>query len=428
MHKYQHQRNKKYPSFKRRFRPYERIDYPEYNNLVGYIRNDYRNVKITLDKKNSISSVLLDKEKKENFNSFKLSSNRTLIENTSNSFKRINRYLYFYRRYSRYKKLVSISQEDIFGPNSSWRDTPNKIMLTWDLYKYEELLKQQQHVIDLYFLMRSKDGLRISRLMKLGRIPKKSFFSFKKKSFFEQIHKYKSIAALNSTIRANATLFRGRIRKDWAYFYKPTKNKKRPFIINGLVKIWRRLTYKPVSAFLGNRKKGEINRLAHLAKQTDKNINSSGAGLKTDSRYEYLLSNLVYKLKIAPSPYLAIKYVRGGFISVNNKTVYKPDFLVPPCSLLRFRGNIFYNFLFSIFFGQDIGYDKFAARNYLKSSTKHLSRFRIPSYLEVSFKLQEAILLRTTNLYEQPSPFFFQKTNIPGFMRMYHSKKGMGVF
>ena len=119
MHKYQHQRNKKYPFFKRRFRPYERIDYPEYNNLVGYIRNDYRNVKIMLDKKNSISSVLLDKEKKENFNSFKPSSNRTLIENTSNSFKRINRYLYFYRRYSRYKKLVSISQEDIFGPSSS---------------------------------------------------------------------------------------------------------------------------------------------------------------------------------------------------------------------------------------------------------------------------------------------------------------------
>lgn len=165
-----------------------------------------------------------------------------------------------------------------------------------------------------------------------------------------------------------------------------------------------------------------------MAKQSDKNINSSGDGPKIDSRYEYLLSNLVYKLKIAPSPYLAIKYVQAGYVSVNNKTVYKPDSIVTPCSVLRFRGNMFFNFFFSIFFGQDAGYDKFAARSYSKSSVKHFSRFKVPSYLEVSFKLQEAILLRTTYLYEQPSSFFFQKTNIPGFMRMYHSKKGSGVF
>lgn len=412
------------------FRPYDRIYFPEYNNTIGYLRNDHANAKILLTSKsrknwNKFPFI----SKKENFFLFKTSAEKFPVKNIPDSFNRLNRFLFTSLRINKYSGRSAVTDEKKLAAYSFWRSKIFKRDITLPLYSYAVFLKKQSFLWKSFMLSQSPDGPRIDRLIKLGRISKNSFFFFKKRFFWKQNIRYKLHSAIQSSVRSNFTEFAKRIRKDYGFFYKPLRRReRRNFIISGSTKIWRRLLYKAFSAYLGMRTKGEINKLARLSNRTNKDHNSAGSPLKIDSKYERLLSNLVFKLKMAPSTFLSIKLIKSGWVSVDGKIVHDPDFIVPFYSTVSFKGNMFYSFLFTWFFGEDVGYDKFAARRYSKSSVRYLSRYRTPSYLEVSFKLQEAVILKTSYFYEQPSPFLFTRTHISNFFKNHLLKRGVGVF
>lgn len=409
-------------NFPKFFKIYKRRDFVRNRKkITGYFRNDYALLKTRIAKYRDRLEKADFFLKQENFNLFQTSKDRSNITANPNSFEPVSRYFYFFRRFRRYQKLSSLHYKELLKPLASWTDKWFKRDFTKDFWKYTRFLKQTTTSKDFFFLRNSKEGRKISYLYKKGRIPKGSFFSFRKRLFRKQINLYKGSFHNINQRRANLYVLFKKLKLDYAFGYKPAKKKKYPVI--GFSKLWAKLIKSDVKKYLDCSTTGQLNRLIRKAKYVSEKI-SSGSDLKIASKFEFMLGNLVFKLKLAPNISTGNRLVEQGFVAVDGKIIKKPHWQVSPNSIITFKRNFLLSYLFTIFSKEDSKYTKKDSRRFSKHSVKYLSRFRIPSYLEVSCKLGEALVLRNSFYYEQPFPFLIQKTNIPILLRKFSHKKG----
>ena len=381
----------------------------------GYLRYDYKQK--TLLHKKIIENERKNKFFKKEFDPFEqtFENNPTKISYIPNSFSRLNRFLFFKRRIRRYKKLSSLHPSDIFKPLQSWGESTFKRKVSKPLLNYTRYLKFIGTAKDIFFLSQIKEGKKIRDLKKIGRIRKDSIFFFLKKNFFKQIKLYKGHFTWANSLGSNQKIMGKKLKGTYAFGYKPIKRRTQYMVAPG-DRLWHRIIRYDLRKFLGTRTMGEYNKYRLLVRYFS-GKNTNGFDFKIASKIGMTLANIVYTLKIAPNKFLATYLVRSGFIFVDGKIQTNPLYEVKIFSLITFKRKLFDSFLFSLLSKEDSFFFKKDSRHYQKHSVKYIRRYRVPSYLEISYKLNEVLVLKNVLFDEQPNPFLFQKTNIPEHLR-----------
>ena len=390
--------------------------------IRGYLRYDYK-------QKSLFYKKMIENESRNNFFSKKFDPFEKIFENNPNrikyipnSFSKLNRFLFFKKRVRRYKKLSSLHYADIFKPLESWGEAIFKQKVSKPILSYIKHLKFIDTAKDLFYLNRSKEGKKIRNFIEIGRIRPESIFFFLKRNFYRQIKKYKGHFTQTNSLGANKRLMFLKLKQNYGFGYKYIKRRTQYAVSPGN-KLWHRTIIQDLRKFLGTRTIGEYNKYRYLVRYFS-GKNTSGFDFKIASKIGMSLANVVYTLKIAPNKFLAIQLVRQGYIFVDGKIEANPLYEVKVSSLITFKRKLFDSFLFSLLSKEDSFFYKKESRNYQKHSINYLARYRVPSYLEVSYKLNEVLILGNTLFREQPNPLLFQKTNIPEHLKAINYTRG----
>lgn len=414
-----------------KFRPYQRLNLE--GGKVAYLRFDHLNFFLKFQERSrKIASqhLILEENFLDNaiFKKKKKYTHLVPLNNLTNSFNDTSLFFLKKKRWNKYQKLSSVKWSTIFIKNESWK---NKTFQPWT----SQLIKTKNFRWDRHLfwrtlnLMLSKDGLRIHRLVLAKRLSITSQFWFlsKKAKLGEDYSKIRLLAH-HAASGNNKFFFERKIKRDYINRYLPARNKRANFTINPKFKLWRRAFGPFVPKFLGNKSLGDLN---YLKSKQNKHVflkNTAGYYGKMFSNFEYTISNLIFKLKMGLTTYDCVNLVQSGRILVDNKIFLNPNKKIPLFSTIKFKGNWFETYLMFCIQQEDRVFERYPSQSIKKGNFSYLRRLRIPSYFEISFKLQEAILLRQSNLFEQPNPYVIFRSSLPEYLKFSYKKIGVSVF
>lgn len=413
---------------RKKFLPYRRVEIEDKGTV--YIRNDHINYRLRSQEKirnKAFQNIILgDNALSKNFTDKKKYIFWFPLKELSNSFNETSLFFLKKKRWNVYQKQASVKWSNYFSKQESWKNLEFKFFT--DFYIEE----RKKRWTDAYYwrffnLNMSKDGFRIYNLLLTKRIKKTSEFWFLSKSLkLSEIYKKQRLSIHHSVFGNNRFYLERKIKRDYLNKYKTSKYAN--FIPNPHFKLWRRVFQPFAKKYLGNKTLGD---LKYLSKKQTKDTffkNTAGFFNRIASNLEYTISNIILQLKMCLTLADSVKLVKSGRILVNNKIYINPNKKVPIYSTIKYKGNWFMTYLLSCIQEEDRSFERFPSRTIKKSNSDYIRRFFIPSYFEISFKLQEAILLRQSSFFEQPKPYVLAKANLPEHLKTHFKKRGIATY
>ena len=329
------------------------------------------------------------------------------------------------KKWKKYQKLSFPTYLDVYAPKSIWKNRDVRPFTTTLLHE----LKNHSSV-DFFrkwenfrYNFQGNKTLKAYQDAKIEGNSKFYFLehNFTNYSFFQD----KKLFFWNSYKGARSFSFKKQIKRDFIGDYRPLR--KRNINIGFDFKIWKRFSRKSAISYFGNRQIHEIRKFSRGHQKRPFSYGFAGYRMSLESYAGYYASEFIYKLKLAPTYESAKNAVTSGAVFVNGKVFNNHTKQIPVFSTIHYKGDWVRNYLVNLLSESDRNFLPYPRRTSYKNSSNFLGRGWPPSYIEMSFKLQEAVILRKSFRYEQPKPYVIHKSNPFSFLRAWSDRETPGV-
>ena len=307
------------------------------------------------------------------------------------------------KKWKKYQKVGSLQYIDVYEPKSVWR---NKYLVDFSKLLLSEFRKNTFIDFERKFenFRYNYQGKKTLNAYTRGKIESNSNFYFVEHnrtnySFLQDKKRF----FWKSSVGARARAFSKQLKREFVHNYKPLRRK--TFNTSFFSKIWRRVAHKAAISYFGHRKWGEVRSLAKAFQKRPFYYGKAGYRTAVESYSGYYASEFVYTLRLAPTYEAAKNIVSSGFVLVDGKVFQNPNKQIPVFSTVQYKGDWVRTYLLNFLNESDNSFSPYPRRSFYKNSKTFLGRSWPPGYIEISFKLEEAVLLRKSFRVEQPKPY-----------------------
>ena len=330
------------------------------------------------------------------------------------------------KKWKKYQKLTPLTYSDIYEPRSVWqnrflRNFVEKLLVQFKKNSAAEYLRKWQ---DFRY---NSQGKRTIKALKEGKIPRNSQFSFQENNITNYLNfQEKKLFFWRTYLGARVQSFQKQLKKEFVSNYKPLR--RRQFYVGFAFKIWRKFAHKSGMAYFGYRPLYKIQSMSKSKQKRPFYYGKAGYRANLESYAGYFISEFIYKLRLAPTYRSAKEAVATGLVFVDGRVFRDPNRQVPVFSTIQYKGDWLRTYILNLVNEPDSTFSPYPRRIFYKNSQIFLQRGWLPSYLEVSFKLEEAIVLRKSFRLEQPKPYAIHRFNPLDFLLSRAGRQTSGIF
>ena len=330
------------------------------------------------------------------------------------------------KKWKKYQKLGPLTYSDIYEPKSVWhnrllRDFVEKLLLDFKQHSSDEYLRKWQ---DFRY---NWQGERTINALKDGKIPPNSDFSFLEQSLTNYANfQQKKLFLWKSYLGSRTQSFEKQLKKEFVNNYKPLKRRK--FYVGFAFKPWRKFAHKSGRAYFGYRPGYKIQAISRSKQKRPFYYGKAGYRANLESYAGYFISEFIYKLRLAPTYWSAKEAVAKGLVFVDGRVFRDPNRQVPVFSTIQYKADWLRTYILSLLNEPDSSFSPYPRRITYKDSPVFLQRGWPPSYIEISFKLEEAVVLRKSFREEQPKPYAIHRFNPLDFLLSMAGRQPSSIF
>ena len=330
------------------------------------------------------------------------------------------------KKWKKYQKLGPLTYSDIYEPKSVWhnrllRDFIDELFFYFKQHSFVEYSRKWQ---DFAY---NRQGVRAIKALEDGKIPPNSDFSFLEQNPTNYANfQEKKLFLWKTYVGARAQSFAKQLKNEFVHNYKPLR--RRQIYVGFAFKIWRRFAHKSGMAYFGYRPLHKIQAMSKSKQKRPFYYGKAGYRTSLESYAGYFISEFIYKLRLTPTYWSAKEAVGKGLVFVDGRVVRDPNWQVPIFSTIQYKGDWLRIYILSLLSEPDSAFSPYSRRIQYKNSPIFLQRGWPPSYIEISFKLEEAVVLRKSFEEEQPKPYAIRRFNSLDFLLSRGGRQTSGIF